>query len=38
MGIYIKNKGDFIGCELDKEYYDLQEKRYKQYKQQLSLF
>ena len=29
---------DFIGCELDKEYYDLQEKRYNTYKQQLSLF
>ena len=29
---------DFIGCELDKEYYDLQEKRYNNYKQQLSLF
>lgn len=29
---------DFYGCELDKEYYDLQEKRFKEYKQQLVLF
>lgn len=29
---------DFIGCELDKEYYEAQEKRYKQFISQLTLF
>ena len=29
---------DFYACELDKEYYDLQEKRFQKYRQQLSLF
>lgn len=29
---------DFIGCELDKEYYEAQEKRWKDYKAQLTLF
>lgn len=28
---------DFVGCELDKEYYDAQEKRYKQFTSQLRL-
>lgn len=29
---------DFVGCEIDKTFYDLQEKRWAEYKQQLKLF
>lgn len=29
---------DFVGCEINKEYYDLQEERFKNYKSQLKLF
>jgi site-specific DNA-methyltransferase (adenine-specific) len=29
---------DFVGCELNKEYYDLQEKRWKNHKAQLRMF
>lgn len=29
---------DFVGCELDKEYFDAQEKRYKEFISQLTLF
>lgn len=29
---------DFVGCEIDKTFYDLQEKRWREYKQQLKLF
>lgn len=29
---------DFEGCELDKDYWEAQENRYKKYKQQLNLF
>jgi site-specific DNA-methyltransferase (adenine-specific) len=29
---------DFIGCELDKDYYDAQEKRYKDFVSQLRMF
>lgn len=29
---------DFIGCEIDKTFYDLQEQRYANYKSQLNLF
>lgn len=29
---------DFVGFELDKDYFDAQEKRFKQYKSQLTLF
>lgn len=29
---------DFVGCEIDKNFYDLQEKRWAEYKQQLKLF
>ena len=29
---------DFVGCEINKEFYDLQEKRWKEYKSQLTLF
>jgi len=32
-----KNKLDFTGFEIDKEYYDLSEKRFKQYKSQLRI-
>jgi site-specific DNA-methyltransferase (adenine-specific) len=28
----------FVGCELDKEYFDAQEKRFKDYVSQLRLF
>ena len=33
-----KCKMNFWGCELDKEYFEAHEKRWKQYKAQLSLF
>ena len=33
-----KAKLDFTGIEIDKEYYDLQEKRFKDYKSQLQLW
>lgn len=33
-----KAKLDFTGIEIDKEYYDLQEKRFKDYKSQLRLW
>ena len=33
-----KNKLHFVGCELDKDYFDAQEKRFKQFKSQLTLF
>jgi site-specific DNA-methyltransferase (adenine-specific) len=29
---------DFIGCEIDKDYFDAQEKRFNQYRSQLNLF
>jgi DNA modification methylase len=29
---------DFVGCEIDKTFYDLQEKRWNNYKTQLKLF
>lgn len=29
---------DFVGCEIDKTFFDLQEKRWREYKQQLTLF
>lgn len=29
---------DFVGCEIDKTFYELQEKRWSEYKQQLTLF
>ena len=29
---------DFVGCEINKTYFDLQEKRYKEYSDQLRLF
>ena len=29
---------DFIGCEIDKEYFEAQEKRWRNYKSQLKLF
>ena len=29
---------DFIACEIDKDYFEAQEKRFKQYKAQLKLF
>lgn len=29
---------DFTGCEIDKTFFDLQEKRWKEYKSQLTLF
>ena len=32
-----KNELDFTGFEIDKEYYDLSEKRYKNYKSQLRI-
>jgi len=33
-----KNKLDFISCELDLEYFEQQEKRFKEFKSQLTLF
>ena len=33
-----KAKLDFVGCELDKEYFDAQEKRFKDFSSQLTLF
>jgi site-specific DNA-methyltransferase (adenine-specific) len=33
-----KNKLNFVGCELDKEYFEAQEKRFKQFTAQLTLF
>ena len=33
-----KNKLDFISCKLDPEYFEAQEKRFKQFKSQLTLF
>lgn len=29
---------DFVGCEIDKTFYDLQEERFKNYKSQMKLF
>jgi site-specific DNA-methyltransferase (adenine-specific) len=29
---------NFVGCEIDKDYFDAQEKRFKQFKSQLTLF
>lgn len=29
---------DFVGCEIDKEYFDLQEKRWEDYTAQMNLF
>lgn len=29
---------DFVGCELDKDYFEAQEKRWKEYKQQLTIW
>jgi site-specific DNA-methyltransferase (adenine-specific) len=33
-----KGKFDFVGCEIDKEYFDAQEKRFKDFTSQLTLF
>ena len=33
-----KLKLDFVACELDKEYFDAQEKRYKNFISQLTMF
>jgi site-specific DNA-methyltransferase (adenine-specific) len=33
-----KEQRRFIGCEINKEFYDLQEQRWKNYKAQLTLF
>ena len=33
-----KAKLDFIGCELDKEYFDAADKRYKLFASQLTIF
>ena len=33
-----KNKLNFVGCEIDKEYFDAQEKRFKEFKSQLRLW
>lgn len=33
-----KNKLHFVGCELDKEYFEAQEKRFNNFKSQLTLF
>jgi site-specific DNA-methyltransferase (adenine-specific) len=33
-----KNKLNFVGCELDKEYFEAQEKRFKEFTAQLTLF
>jgi site-specific DNA-methyltransferase (adenine-specific) len=33
-----KNKINFVGCELDKEYFEAQEKRFEQFTAQLTLF
>jgi site-specific DNA-methyltransferase (adenine-specific) len=33
-----KNKINFVGCELDKEYFEAQEKRFKEFTAQLTLF
>jgi site-specific DNA-methyltransferase (adenine-specific) len=33
-----KGKFDFVGCEIDKEYFDAQEKRFKDFTGQLTLF
>jgi site-specific DNA-methyltransferase (adenine-specific) len=33
-----KAKFDFVGCEIDKEYFDAQEKRFKDFTSQLTLF
>ena len=33
-----KAKHDFVGCELDKEYFEAQEKRFKDFSSQLTLF
>jgi len=33
-----KHKLDFVGCEIDPEYFEAQEKRFKNYKMQLTLF
>jgi site-specific DNA-methyltransferase (adenine-specific) len=33
-----KNKLNFIGCELDKDYFEAQEKRFQTFKSQLTIF
>lgn len=33
-----KNGFDFVGCEIDKEYFEAQEKRFNEFKSQLRLF
>ena len=33
-----KNKLNFVGCELDKDYYEAQEKRFQTFKSQLTIF
>jgi site-specific DNA-methyltransferase (adenine-specific) len=33
-----KGKFDFVGCEIDKEYFEAQEKRFKDFTSQLTLF
>jgi len=33
-----KNNFDFVGCELDKEYFEAQEKRFNNFKSQLTIF
>jgi len=33
-----KNGFDFVGCEIDKDYFEAQENRFKEFKSQLTLF
>ena len=33
-----KNKLNFVGCELDKDYFEAQEKRFQTFKSQLTIF
>lgn len=33
-----KNGFDFVGCEIDKDYFEAQEKRFNEFKSQLTLF
>lgn len=38
IGIQIKNGFDFTGFEIDKYYYEAQEKRFKDFVSQLRMF
>ena len=33
-----KNKLNFVGCEIDKEYFEASDKRFKEFTAQLTLF